>query len=177
MSEENIVKQINEESDSNEQTIQEDPQSEGPKGLGGWLICVGIGRILGPIGNLVAIIQTTRILLDLNENILPHFSLWRNTAVIELLVNIILLLLGIVLLVPFFGKRKVFKKAFISYLLIGCSLTIVSAIFVSKLYNAIPELNGNVNSLFYTVSRSISSAFIWISYTRSSVRVKNTFVR
>jgi hypothetical protein len=156
--------------------------SIGPSGLGGWLVLVGIGRVLSPILVLRAILftflpQLTNGTMDLlsQPGSAAYSSLWRPTILFELCSNIIMLIFGIMLLFLFFGKKKLFPKMFIGVMILQLVIVVIDAVFVYMIQSSI-SVSLNVNPIS-PVIRQLVNAGVWIPYTLVSARVKNTFIR
>lgn len=150
-------------------------------GLGGWLILVGIGRVLSPIILLWTIIYKMLPILS-NGSLdklsqpgnLGYSNLWRPMILFELCTNIILIIFGVVLLFLFFGKKRAFPKVYIFVLILNVVLLIIDKVLVFKINTT---LSINVNSSSSSLAGVIIGCAIWIPYMLTSIRVKNTFVR
>lgn len=150
-------------------------QNKGPTGIGGVLIFVAVGRVIMPIILAITIIGIIQnLLIVLRQNTIIYIDLWKRLFLFELFESIIMFVASIILLVLFFGKKRAFKNAFIYQLLASCFLNIIRLFFVSALLSKIPELPGNP---YRDVLLSMLIIFGWSVYIRTSVRVKNTFVR
>ena len=149
--------------------------------IGGWLILVGIGFILGSL----------RILLFTFKDILPAFApqtwsvlttptsavynpLWAPLLIGELVGNLFFVCLGIVLVVLFFQKRRIFPKLAILYLLANL-VFVVGDTLVAGLIPVVAQQD-NTSSVKEIV-RSVVGACIWVPYFIKSKRVKGTFTR
>lgn len=154
-----------------------------PAGIGGWLYLPIIG--LG-VMSFVRIDGIMKMLLSfspanwkaLTDPASPGYHwAWGPVMVSGLIAEIILLVLGIVLLVMLFRRKKVFRKLIIAYYLLdvisvaGCTVAValisMKQFQISELLtpeNCRQILNGSI------------WAFIWIPYFIMSKRVKNTFV-
>jgi hypothetical protein len=142
----------------------------GPKGLGGWLILLGIGEVLAPLQIFTSMIMEYTGLPDGTIARLPLAFAG------DLLIRLAMIGLCVWSAWLFFNKRAKFPKifivstvaAFVSPLVLGAWVTLTSG--VNTLAN-IPTPRFLGPYLF-----GIAVAMIWITYVLKSVRVKNTFV-
>ncbi|EQB63604.1 MAG: hypothetical protein RBG1_1C00001G1183 [candidate division Zixibacteria bacterium RBG-1] len=149
--------------------------------IGGWLILVGIAFIVGPL----------RIILLVFKDILPAFApqtwsvlttpgteayhpLWAPILIGELVGNLFFVCLGIVLIVLFFQKRKIFPKLAIFYLLANL-VFVVGDTLVAGLIPFVAQQDNS--SSMKEIFRSVVGAGVWVPYFLTSKRVKGTFVR
>lgn len=153
--------------------------TEGPRGLGGWLILLAIVLLVSPI----------RTLITLNNDILPFFQeswqalttpgseayhhLWAPLIVFEIVGNTIIIILNLILIFLFFTKSYRFPKLFIIFA-ISYLVFVVADFFFADLIPAVGEKNdpATVKELVRAI---IGTA--WIPYFMVSKRVKSTFVR
>ncbi|HKZ21923.1 MAG TPA: DUF2569 domain-containing protein [candidate division Zixibacteria bacterium] len=162
---------------------QQQPQAGQPSSdkIGGWLILVAIGLIF----------TSLRILLLTFKDIIPVFApqtwsvlttptsavyhpLWAPLLIGELVGNLFFVCLGIVLVVLFFQKRRIFPKLAILYLLANL-VFVVGDTLVAGLIPVVAQQD-NTSSVKEIV-RSVVGAGIWVPYFIMSKRVKSTFVR
>lgn len=157
------------------------PAEANLKGLGGWLILVGLGLVLAPI----------RLILDIGPHADVYFSTatWQNLAmprgdgyhplygpllVMELLGNMTLLAAMLLAIALFFSKRALFPKVFIVLALFSLVFLVGDAI----LGEAIPAIAEQEDSESQRlISRAAFNCLIWIPYMIRSKRVRFTFVR
>lgn len=149
--------------------------------LGGWLIIAAIGFILAPL----------RILLFTLKDIFPVFApqtwsvlttptseayhpLWAPVLIGELVGNLFFVCLGIVLVVLFFQKRKIFPKLAIFYLLANLAFVVGDTLVAAQIPAVAQQDN---TSTVKEIVRGVVGAAIWIPYFLISKRVKGTFVR
>lgn len=149
--------------------------------IGGWLILVGIGFIVGPL----------RILLFTFKDILPAFApqtwsalttpgteayhpLWAPVLIGELVGNLFFVCLGIILVVLFFQKRKIFPKIAIFYLLANLVFVVGDTIVAGMIPLVAQQDN---SSSMKEIIRSVVGAAVWVPYFIRSKRVKGTFVK
>lgn len=151
------------------------------QGLGGWLILVGIGIIISPIkillflfNNLLLIFTSGSLSMLTDPSSEAYSPFWIPLLAFEGIGNIAFLALGVLLIVFFFQKRKMFPKLYIIVLIAN----IVFLISDELLSNLIPYLakiedTGTVSDIV----RTVISCLIWIPYMLCSKRVKSTFIR
>ena len=156
--------------------------AEGPQGLGGWLVLVGIGLCVGVLWRPISIgynwegffSQPTWQLVAIpgGENYHP---LYGPLLIFEVLGNTVVFGLNVLALCLFFSKRRQFPKVFIAYLATNAGFLLIDEIAG----NAIPSVaaaaghDGSRKELF----RALFQALLWGTYMLKSRRVKATFVR
>lgn len=156
-------------------------QQDGPAGLGGWLILVGLGTVLSPFRLGALIVQTY----------LPLFSdgtwealttpgseqyqvLWAPLLIFELVGNAGFLLAYLVLALLFFRKSRFFPRVYIALSLLNLCFIVVDAWFASYVLTEEPMFDPDTAR---ELTRSVVAICIWVPYMLVSKRVKNTFVR
>lgn len=149
------------------------------KGLGGWLIVMGIGVILSPIVLLYegfslleffkqdGVSQLNNPASDIYYPALLWFILG------ECVVNLVLLLLSLYAAYLFFSKHYRFPKFYIG-LMIGYLLVLFADCVISELL--IPQESAFDSETITELAKSALRCVIWVPYLLISVRVKNTFV-
>ena len=156
-------------------------EPEGPAGLGGWLILVGISLIANPFRTITNIerdfipIFTEGVWQYLTDSSSPSYDpLLALFLVWEILFNVILLIASVVLIYLFFTKSKWFPKVYIALLLASFLFTITDSFAISLVYyGEIGFYEGFANLLepmFWIFG-------VWIPYLLYSKRVKATFTR
>lgn len=150
------------------------------KGLGGWLILVGIGVVMSPIRLLVTLVPTYKpIFEDGTWEVLttegtefynPYFS---SLLVGEIAYNTIVLVASICLIYLFFSKHYLFPKLYIG--LVAASLIFIplDAWIVAKIF---PDTEMFDQETIKNLSRVIAVGIVWVPYMLLSKRVKTTFV-
>lgn len=147
------------------------------KGLGGWLILVGIGLIAYALLLPVIIIQVIKILQTEFWQVLTAYQpeIYNSNVYSMLwgvaLFDVILFFTNLYVIYLFFKKHYLFPKLFIT--LQTC--TILSLILSTYIFSLMDD-----QASFYGIDKSVIKriiyAVIWITYMLKSVRVKNTFV-
>ena len=150
------------------------------KGLGGWLILVGLGVVLSPFVLVYAFgPMFYTIFTDGSFEMLTtpgtevYHALWSPFLITEALYNTIMLFASIYLIYLFFSKHYLFPKVYII-------LVTISLIFIpldSWAYTFIlpdePIFDPETMKQFL---RTLGAAMIWIPYMLVSKRVRETFV-
>jgi hypothetical protein len=155
-------------------------KSDGPKGLGGWLILVGLGVVISPLRIVFEGVTAFGPLL--RDNILrdvadPHSSSYvaylAEFIYIEMLFNVIFAVWAVLNLVWFFSQSTKFPASFRYFLLANLAF-LVGDTFVST--NFMPSNEAFDPATVKAIVQSAIAAAIWVPYTIVSKRVKNTFV-
>lgn len=150
------------------------------KGLGGWLILLGIGIVFNPpklIYSTYTIFK--RCFSENNWSLItspssPNYhALLKSAIIFELVANIIMIILSLGVLFLFFKKSKHFPKAWISTFI----FLLITHVIDMVLCKQIPLIGEyELRDLYNTLFRTIGSLAIWFPYLIKSKRVKNTFV-
>lgn len=152
---------------------------EGPSGLGGWLILVGIITVLTPLVVMAGIAQTYPPLF--NDGVWQALTTpgseryragWGALVIFEIVVNVAIVAVAIFATVLYFTRSPKFPRVFIGLLVAGLVFLVVDLIAVQFV---VPEAPVDSQTIAGIV-RSVIGCSIWIPYMRMSVRVKNTFV-
>jgi hypothetical protein len=150
-------------------------------GLGGWLILVCIGLFVSPLLILFNLGSGWEGYLSQSvwqEVAMPHggqyHPLWAPLLMVELMGNIALLGWVVLLLILFFGKRRLFPKLYIAFLLANLCLVLFDTVG-AQLIPYLAEQSGPDS--MRDLTRAAFGAAIWGSYMTKSRRVKLTFVR
>jgi membrane-bound metal-dependent hydrolase YbcI (DUF457 family) len=148
----------------------------GIKGLGGWLILVGLGYFVGIIRCSILVKQILDLYSDGSMGILSnpqndnYDSLLYLLINFELIANIVFIIALVGALFFFFLKKKIFPKYAIMFIVVT-NLFALLDMFMGKgigLEVLSTERSKLIGGLIGVV--------IWISYFIKSERVKNTFV-
>ena len=152
-----------------------------PKGLGGWLIMVGVGlfsALLESVNGLFRLhreiffsglwdVATTRGTDGYNPLLVP-------TAVVLIIFSIIMLAGEMFLVYLFFAKKKIFPKWYIIIAIAHILFCAINAFSIFLIHSDATQLDPGSKRY---LSHAIVSAMIWIPYMRVSERVKATFIR
>ena len=141
------------------------PATDGPKGIGGWLILPTIGTVISPFVMAFWTFQTAAALAS------PLTPGMKAFIGLEALFNFALMVAWIVAIVLLFKHKRAFPKLFVTILvvtLVGTVLDLMVAASVFKIGIDASDIGG--------LARSVIGIAIWGPYMFVSKRVKNTFV-
>lgn len=149
------------------------------RGLGGWLILVGIGVIMNPLRILKTCIDiyapifqdgTWQSLTDPNSSaFIPN---WGALLIGELTFNLSLLAVSIYLIYLFFSKHYLFPRFYIGIVVASLVFIPLDAWLYTQVYDESQMFDPSTIQEF---SRIVVNAVIWIPYMLVSKRVKATF--
>jgi hypothetical protein len=159
--------------------------NESPRGIGGWLILVGLGLVLGPIFQLFAIWTNLRAFTGPNravaERVIPGISA---LVLFQLLTGCVLLLANLFLLVLFFREKRSFPRYIQVWLGFSAAVSLAAYTLcphdatMGVAYEATSKLVQNTRTQLAGASWvSLLRAGIWIAYFGVSRRVRATFVQ
>lgn len=150
------------------------------KGLGGWLIVVGIGTVLSPIRILISSVPTyLPIFKDGTWEALTtvgseaYIPLWGSLLIGEIVFNIGMVTVSIYMIYLFFTKHYLFPKFYIAIVLISLLFIPLDAWWVSLMLPNEPMFDAETAKEFF---RILIGGLIWVPYMIESKRVKATFV-
>jgi len=149
------------------------------KGLGGWLILVGIGVVINPIFLLVTLYSSIPLFSDGSWEALTtigqetYHPLWGPLIIGEIIYNLVMLALTIYLIYLFFSKHYRFPKFFIAIIVASLIFILLDAWIVTLILPSRPILN---QETINEIARAFGAGIIWIPYMLVSKRVKATFV-
>ncbi len=154
---------------------------DGPKGLGGWLVLIGIGIVFSPIYLLfTAIPMFLPIFTDGTWELITTVGseIYNPTLAIiiigEISYNVSILLMSLYLIYLYFTKHYLFPKIYIVCLAIQILFTVFDSWLVASVLENVEAFDFDTLS---DLMRMIGAAVIWIPYMLVSKRVKATFVR
>ncbi len=151
------------------------------EGIGGWLILVGIGIILTPIGIITQFLSPySKIFSDGSWEALttpgtafynPLFApiFWGETAI-----NIGQVLFWVFVAFLFFSKKKIFPKCYIGILLFGLTFILADSFAFTLVFKNASVFDAETSKEF---ARLLIVTMIWAPYMLFSRRVKSTFVK
>lgn len=150
------------------------------KGLGGWLILVGIGVVIGPFrlayefGPLYYSIFTDGGFEYLTTpGTDAYHQLWGPILIFETVFNSLLVVASFYLIYLFFSKHNFFPKLYIAIVLFSVVFIPLDAWIVSFVIPDEPIFDPVTTKEF---ARSLLATIIWVPYMLVSKRVKATFV-
>ena len=150
------------------------------KGLGGWLILVGIGVVIAPIRLLVTYVPlyktifedgTWEALTTVGSEV--YNPLWAPLLIGEIVYNSVMVVASIYLIYLFFSKHYLFPKLYIAIIAISLVFIPLDAWLVTKVLPSEPMFDPETTKEFM---RTLISGLIWVPYMLISKRVKLTFV-
>ncbi|HBZ93087.1 MAG TPA: DUF2569 domain-containing protein [Pseudomonas sp.] len=151
------------------------------KGLGGWLILVGLGLIITPLrisityGPMFYSVITDGTFETLTTPGTEYYHwLWAPLLVFEAIFNSCMLIACALLLYLFFTKHYLFPKVFIATILISLVFIPFDAWLGSLIFTDEPVFDPDTTKEF---ARTLFSAVIWVPYMLVSRRVEATFVK
>lgn len=150
------------------------------KGLGGWLILVGLGVVIGPF-RMVAEVGPLfySIFTDGTFEILTtpgteaYHPLWGPLLIFEAVFNSLMVLASFCLIYLFFSKHYVFPRIYIAIVLLSLFFVPLDAWIGSFVVTDEPIFDPATAKEF---ARTLIAAVIWVPYMFVSKRVKATFV-
>ena len=150
--------------------------SQGPKGLGGWLILPLIG-LVATAGIQIVGLGSIAEMLDLAGQL---GGLRGGLIYVEILGNfVIFLATPLVLLFLAVTKSYNFPRGFILYSIVGAAFFFLDLLATWVLFQdvfAAGQAEFFDRETLRGVIGSLAGLFIWIPYMNRSVRVKNTFI-
>ena len=150
------------------------------KGLGGWLILVGLGVVLSPIRMLVTSIPvyqpvfedgTWEALTTVGSE--AYHPYWSSLLVGEIAINSIILVASLYLIYLFFSRHYLFPKLYIGIVAVSVIFIPLDAWIVTSMFPDEPMFDPDTTREFM---RTLIGAVIWIPYMILSKRVAATFV-
>jgi hypothetical protein len=139
--------------------------TDGPKGIGGWLILPTIGTVVSPFLMAFSTYQSAAALSSSLSAGLQSF------IVLEALFNGGLAIAWVVAAFALFTHKRFYPKLFVAILVITLIGTVLDVAVAVSMYNADLDAN-DVRGLI----RSVIGLAIWGPYMFVSKRVRNTFV-
>jgi hypothetical protein len=146
--------------------------------IGGWLILVAIGLIISLLMLIRAVYFSNAFSKSAWDNLSSYTPdlalLWKWIFVLEVGTNMSILAGIILLLVLFFGRRKILPRFYVIFKTITLLILIIDLIIVNIIsdgvtkFTLIADLTNLLTKLIFSI--------IWIIYFLKSSRVKQTFV-
>lgn len=150
------------------------------KGLGGWLILVGIGVIIAPIRILVTYVPmywplfnngTWEMLTTAGSQ--AYHPIWGPLLVGEIVFNSVIVAVSIYLIYLFFTKHYLFPRIFLAVIAVSIVFIPLDAWLVSLAMPSEKMFDPDTTKEF---ARALLGGLIWGPYMLMSKRVKATFV-
>ena len=157
-----------------------DNDSNHLKGLGWWLILVGIGITISPFitsyqlySLYIPIFQDGSFDMLTNPAYSMYIPNFETLIYIEIAINCIIIVASFYLMYLFYSKNRLFPKLYIALAAFYPVFLLADAWAVNFVMPDVPIFD---EETIKQVSRSVIGAVIWIPYMLMSERVKNTFV-
>ena len=149
------------------------------KGLGGWLILVGLGVILAPIRLLATYVPLYQSVFEdgtwqaitLVDSV-SYNPMLSTLLMGEMAYNAIMLLASIYLIYLFFSKSYLFPKLYITIVAVSLVFIPFDAWLVTMVLPEVPMFDSETKKEFFRV---LVGGMIWVPYMLLSKRVKLTF--
>lgn len=150
------------------------------KGLGGWLILVGIGVVIGPFRSMAAVMPlyyelfkngSIEVLTTPGSSV--YHPMWGPLLTFEILFNLLMILASFYLIYLFFAKSYFFPKLYILVVFLSAVFVPFDAWLVSFILTEEPIFDPVTKS---EMLKMLPSVIIWVPYMLFSKRVKVTFV-
>ena len=155
------------------------PSQDELKGLGGWLILVGLGVVVAPFRMLFNTLPAYEPLLQsdiwhalTSPDSAAYHPLWGPLLIGEIAVNSAIFLASLYLIYLFFAKHRWFPSAYIGIVMFSLVFIPADAWLVSIVLPEEPMFDPETTKEFV---RTLIGAVIWIPYMLVSKRVKATF--
>ena len=153
------------------------PASDGPVGIGGWLILPTIGLCLTPLQGLIQLADYS----GLSENLQFLTSPQVGFIVVEALGNFaIAVVMPVVLLVMLFSKKQAFPRIYVGWAIANLVFVLLDLVAAKILFGQIYQAAG-MDLLDAETGQALFRAIIlvglWVPYMLTSRRVRNTFVQ
>jgi len=151
---------------------------QGPTGLGGWLILVGIGVTLSPVLLGAEFLKTApsytasswaRLTTPGAANYHPLLA---PILLFELIANLGLIVFAVLQVSVFFRRKRVFPALFVIFAAARLIIPLIDGLFV----NAIPALADRADAQLELKGNFVFGVLVWVLYMLRSKRVRNTFV-
>jgi len=157
-----------------------DNDSNHLRGLGGWLILVGIGITISPFitsyqlySLYIPIFQDGSFDMLTNPAYTMYIPNFETLIYIEIAINCIIIVASFYLMYLFYSKNRLFPKLYIALAAFYPVFLLADAWAVNFVMPDVPIFD---EETIKQVSRSVIGAVIWIPYMLMSERVKHTFV-
>jgi len=150
------------------------------KGIGGWLILVGLGVVLSPIRNLVTYVPiykpifedgTWEVLTTVGSE--AYNPMWGPLLIGEITYNSLMVVASLYLIYLFFSKHYFFPKFYIGIVAVSLIFIPLDAWVVTRVFPGEPMFDPETTKEFM---RTLIGAVIWVPYMLISKRVGLTFV-
>src|SRR5262245_21006491 len=163
-------------------TIAEAPATQKhPAQIGGWLTLIAIGLVISLIQNLVGLLKSFAPLggpvwARLTDPSSPRYHpYWRGALIFEAVAACIYLLMNLIGIILFFGKRRLFPILTVVFIPLIFILGLIDH-YLGSLIPAVAASPIHAKGLEWLALKFVA-LHVWIPYFLVSKRVKATFVR
>lgn len=150
------------------------------KGLGGWLILVGLGVIISPLKIIAFIFPIySEVFTNGSWEVLTtpgmdaYDPLWAPILIGEIVINAGVVITWLFIAFLFFTKKKAFPKYYIGLMTFTLVFLLVDAMAIKVVLPSEPVFDPDTTK---EVFRQLIAVLIWVPYMFISKRVKATFV-
>jgi hypothetical protein len=146
-------------------------RNAGPKGLGGWLILVGINVCMSPLvvlGNVTPLLSREGWALMLDAENALRTTLWCGVSGAILLAAVATIAAAL-----YFRRSRRFPRWYIAFLIGNLLYTVGIVVLVSMNQDVDPAMTP-VN--MRDITNKLIHCAIWVPYLLTSRRVRNTFI-
>ena len=150
------------------------------KGLGGWLILLGLGVVVGPARiSLEVLPMFYGIFTDGTFEVLTtpgteyYHAMWGPLLVFEFVFNSLMILASLYAIYLFFSKHYLFPRVYIVIIIVSLVFIPFDAWLASFVLPDEPMFDPDTTQEFL---RSVIATVIWIPYLINSKRANATFV-
>ena len=152
-----------------------------PLPIGGWLIVIAIGLVISFLQNLTGLFQSLAPLRGpvwtrLTDPSSPRYNAhWRGALIFEVVAACLYLLMNVIAVILFFGKRRLFPLLTVLFIPSIFILGLVDH-YLGSLIPAVAASPVHTKGMHWLVVKFVA-LHVWIPYLLVSKRVKATFVR
>jgi hypothetical protein len=167
------------------ENLQFAPRSDGPVGLGGWLILPMIGLFLTVlVVGYSAVTQVAPMLIDSTWSNLTtpgnagYHASWAPYMILSALSHLVMFFGSIALLALMFLKKRILPALMMGFYVFAVLFALVDfwAVFTFLSEVAPTEAGEMKPAVIKDLARAVFACLTWIPYFATSKRVKNTFV-
>jgi Protein of unknown function (DUF2569) len=152
-----------------------------PPPIGGWLIVIAIGLVISLLQNLTGLFQSLAPLRGpvwerLTDPSSPRYNAyWRGALIFEVVAACLYLLMNLIAVILFFGKRRLFPILTVVFIPSIFILGLVDH-YLGSLIPAVAASQEHAKGVHWLAVKFVA-LHVWIPYLLVSKRVKATFVR
>jgi transglutaminase-like putative cysteine protease len=149
------------------------------EGIGGWLILVAVGVCVTPFMIGWHFVQTLPVYAASTWAHLTtpgtggYHAMWAPVLIFELVANVSLMVLGVLLALTFFRRKRLFPGLFVVLMIARLLASTADALLTTTIPAAAAD---STTAMASSTVREWVVGIIWIAYMFRSRRVRNTFV-